>query len=405
VGIVIGRLMGGVLEGFVPLPVWQHPFQWGAVLRGAALGLALPFVATLVPVWRAVRVAPIDAIRTAQTGNRGGRLVRALARVPLPGRSTAQMPLRNVLRAPRRTVMTLLGVAAALVVLAVVGTSIPSTPPSTGRRQLIQPDRLTVDLAGFLPVDSPTVAAVRDAPVVATSSPYLRVGGTLSNGAARFDVLLQLVDFRASVWRPTVLDRHPATGPGVVISSRAADDLGVHAGDTVRLRHPYREGTSYRFVTTEVPVVGITPIPVRFTVFMDQATAAPLMNLAGITNALALEPRAGVTTSAAKRALFTMPGVGSVQPVSAFTDSVRSQLGRMLDLLTIVEAAVLLLALLIAFNSSSINADERRARTPPCSPSACRCIACCAWRWWRACSSADSGRWWGCCSVACCSAG
>jgi putative ABC transport system permease protein len=84
------------------------------------------------------------------------------------------------------------------------------------------------------------------------------------------------------------------------------------------------------------------------------------MNLAGVTNAISVRPRAGVTTAQAQRALFTLPGVGSVQPVSALTDSVRSQLGRMLDLLTIVEGAVLLLALLIAFNSSSINADERR---------------------------------------------
>lgn len=364
VGVVIGSLMGSVLESFLPLPVWLHPFQWGAFLRGAALGLVLPFVATILPVWRAVRVAPIDAIRTAQAGNRGGRLVRALARIQLPGGSTAQMPLRNVLRAPRRTVMTLLGIAAAIVVLVGVVGMVDSFYGTIDRVDAevlrTSPDRLTVDLAGFLPVDSAQVREIEAAPVVASSSPYLRVGGTLRRDGARFDVLLQLVDFANPSWHPTVLDAHTAEGPGVVISRRAADDLGVQPGDTVLLRHPYREGTSYRFVTTEVPVVGITPLPVRFTVFMEQSTAAPLMNLVGITNALSVEPVAGVDTAEAQRALFTLPGVGSVQPVSALTDSVRSQIGRMLDLLTIVEGAVLLLALLIAFNSSSINADERR---------------------------------------------
>ena len=49
-----------------------------------------------------------------------------------------------------------------------------------------------------------------------------------------------------------------------------------------------------------------------------------------------------------------------MQPVREFTDSVRQQLSRVLDILLIVEGAVLLLALLIAFNSASINADERR---------------------------------------------
>jgi putative ABC transport system permease protein len=364
VGLVIGQLMAGVLEGFLPLPAWVHPFQWGAFVRGAALGLALPFVATIIPVWRAVRVAPVDAIRTAQRGTRGGRLVRALARVPLPGRSTAQMPLRNVLRAPRRTTMTLLGVAAALVVLIGVVGMVDSFYATIDRVDTevlrTSPDRLTVDLATFLPVESAEVQAVRAAPVVQSSAAFLRVGGTLRNGTARFDVLLQLVDFHGSAWQPTVLDPHPTTGAGIVISQRAADDLGVAPGDTVKLRHPLRDGTSYRFMTSEVPVVGITPIPVRFTAFMDLEPAAALMNLSGITNTLIVAPAPGVTTAAAQRALFTMPGVGSVQPVSALTDSVRSQLGRMLDLLTVVEGAVLLLALLIAFNSSSINADERR---------------------------------------------
>jgi putative ABC transport system permease protein len=363
-GIAISRLMSGVLEGFFPMPVWVHPFQWGVFLRGAALGLALPFVATLVPVWRAVRVAPVDAIRTAQRGTRGGWLVRLLARVPLPGRSTAQMPLRNVLRAPRRTVMTLLGVAAALVVLVGVVGMVDSFFATIDRVDTevlrTSPDRLTVDLATFLPVDSQEVQAVRAAPVVESSSTSLRLGGTMRNGTTRFDVLLQLVDFEGTSWRPTVLDPHPTSGPGIVIAQRAADDLGVAPGDTVLLRHPYREGTSYRFVTSELPVVGITPIPVRFTAFMDAAPAAALMNLTGITNTLVVEPRTGVSTADAQRALFTMPGVGSVQPVTTFTDSVRSQLGRMLDLLNVVEGAVLLLALLVAFNSSSINADERR---------------------------------------------
>jgi putative ABC transport system permease protein len=364
VGLLVGWAMGSVLSGFLPLPVWEHPFQWSVYLRGMALGLVIPFVATIIPVVRAVRVPPIDAIRTAQAGNRGGRLVAALARIPLPGRSTTQMPFRNVLRAPRRTVMTLLGVAAALVVLIGVAGMVDSFYATIDRVDTevlkTSPDRLTVDLASFLPADSATVHAIGSSPVVESSSTYLRVGGTLRSGSKRFDVLLQLVDFDNPTWHPTMLDHYPVDGPGIVLSQRAADDLGVKPGDMVSLRHPYREGTSYHFVTSRVQVEGITPLPVRFTTFMDQATAAPMMNLAGVTNTMIVVPKAGVTTAQAQRALFTMAGVGSVQPVSELTDSVRSQLGRMLDLLTIVEVAVLLLALLIAFNSSSINADERR---------------------------------------------
>jgi putative ABC transport system permease protein len=84
-----------------------------------------------------------------------------------------------------------------------------------------------------------------------------------------------------------------------------------------------------------------------------------MMNLAGITNTLVVEPAAGRSTADVQRGLFALPGVASVQPVRAFTDTIRNALNRFLGILSVVEAAVLLLALLIAFNSASINVDER----------------------------------------------
>jgi putative ABC transport system permease protein len=64
IGFVAGELMGSYFEDFFPLPIWRFPFEGGVFARGAALALALPIVATVIPVWRAVRVAPVDAIRT-----------------------------------------------------------------------------------------------------------------------------------------------------------------------------------------------------------------------------------------------------------------------------------------------------------------------------------------------------
>jgi putative ABC transport system permease protein len=92
---------------------------------------------------------------------------------------------------------------------------------------------------------------------------------------------------------------------------------------------------------------------------MDRRDAR-VMQLEGVTNAVIADPASGVDTSSLQRALFGAPAVASVQPVSAYTETIRDQLKSALGILTIVEGAVLLLALLIAFNSASINADERR---------------------------------------------
>jgi putative ABC transport system permease protein len=218
---------------------------------------------------------------------------------------------------------------------------------------------LLVTLDSFAPESSPTVAAIGESPVVRTVDPILQVPGRLSHDGERIDTFVDVVDFRSRTWRPTIEDEVAVRGPGIVISETAADDLGVQPGDAVTLRHPRRSGlTSYELVESQVRVIGVNPLPLRAASFMDRP-GAELMRLAGITNVVVVDPAPGATTAEVKRALFGMPGVASVQPITAYTDTVRQQLRSALGILRIVEVAVLVLALLIAFNSASINADER----------------------------------------------
>ncbi|MFZ0159338.1 MAG: FtsX-like permease family protein, partial [Kineosporiaceae bacterium] len=66
-GVVVGRLVSiplkAVFVDMLPLPVWLTPFQVGIYLQAAALGFVLPLAAVAWPVWRAVRVQPVEAIR------------------------------------------------------------------------------------------------------------------------------------------------------------------------------------------------------------------------------------------------------------------------------------------------------------------------------------------------------
>lgn len=361
VGLLVGWLMAGVLETYLPLPVWRFPFQWDIYARGAALGFVMPFVATLWPVWRAVRVTPLEAIRT---GALAPTRVSVLSRIPLPGNTLEQMPLRNVLRTPRRSLLTALGIAAVLTVLVgVVGMldSFSETIARTESETLRQsPERLTVDLDGFVPITSPVVTAVSDNPEVGRAEPNLRVAGRIAHRGTRVDMLINLLDLDEGVWTPTLHDRVPADGlPGIVISTKAARDLEVAPGDRVALRHPLVTGpASFEYVRSPVRILATTTLPTRFSAFMDIADAH-LLGLTGVTNTMSVEPAAGVPEADVRRALFEQPGVASVQPVRALTETVSTELDRSKSILYIVEGIVLLLALLIAFNSASINTDER----------------------------------------------
>ena len=84
-----------------------------------------------------------------------------------------------------------------------------------------------------------------------------------------------------------------------------------------------------------------------------------LMGLTGITNTVIVQPAPTYRLPAPNERCSASPALRRCSRCREFTDSVRQQLSRVLDILLIVEGAVLLLALLIAFNSASINADER----------------------------------------------
>jgi putative ABC transport system permease protein len=93
--------------------------------------------------------------------------------------------------------------------------------------------------------------------------------------------------------------------------------------------------------------------------FMDPSDLS-LMGLQGLTNSVVVNPRASTSIAELERSMFEQDGVASVQPVREYTTTIRKEIDRYLGILTIVELAVLLLTLLIGFNSASINGDERR---------------------------------------------
>jgi putative ABC transport system permease protein len=366
-GLVINGLMRGLLESFVPLPVWRTEFQPGIFFTGAGLGLTLPFAAALWPVLRAVRVAPVDALRTGHLAATGGGLAPLLRRVRLPGDSINQMPLRDALRAPRRTIFTMLGIATAVAtlisVMGMVDTFLSTI--DRGKHEILagHPQRMTVELDSFYPLGSQTTDLVQHAASVETVVPALQLGATVSSAASgeKFDLFVTMLDFTNPLWVPTAV-RGDVSGAarGIVLSEKASRDLHVDVGGIVTLRHPRREGTTgYRMVETQWPVAAIHPNPYRFVSFID-LRYADSMNMTGIVNLFQVTPKPDATTETVQRELFGHHGVAGVQPVTEVVDAISDFIGSILDVLNVVRGAVLLLVVLIAFNSSSISVDERR---------------------------------------------
>jgi len=366
VGLFAGSAMRDVMTAALPLPVWRTPFQFGRYGQAAIAGIVLPMLATIIPVRRALRVEPVAALRsqTPAVRSRGAGWAPWLRRFRLRGHVVMLMPVRNVLRAPRRTLLTALGIAAAITTLvAVLGLmdsifrTFDRSDAEVGRTH---PGRLEVALVGFSTPGSAEVLGVTGSPVVAEAEPGLRLSGTMGNGQVQVETAIDVIDFSSSMWTPTITSgRAPVGEPGLVISEKAATDLGVRAGDTITLTHPVRQDLSYRLVDTQVPIAAIHPNPIRFFSYLD-ASQVDLFGLRGIVDRVVVDPAAGRSVDDVKRALFRLPGVASVQEVAVLGDTLQQRMGQFTGILRVLEGFSLVLALLIAVNSATLAIDERR---------------------------------------------
>ena len=148
--------------------------------------------------------------------------------------------------------------------------------------------------------------------------------------------------------------------PGIVLARKAADDLGAQVGDTITLRHPIRTETGgFAIAETPLVVAAIHANPIRTFAFLDISDAEQF-GLEGLVNVVQAYPADGSTRSDVQRAVFGLPGVTSSQPVARISEAIDEALDQFLSFLIVTAGAVLVLALLIAFNATRITVEERR---------------------------------------------
>ncbi|HEU5106336.1 MAG TPA: ABC transporter permease [Solirubrobacterales bacterium] len=363
-GLTMGAIFRGVLEGLLPLPEMRTPFELSVFARAAVIGLVLPILATAIPVWRGLRQTPVEAIRVGFRSARG-RIAGPAGKLRLPGSSLAQMPLRNVLRAPRRTLLTVLGIGAVLSVLVAFFGLIDSFTATVDRSETEiahdNPDRIVVTLDGFRD-DRLARRVVATAPGVAAAEPQLTLPvGFSAPAAGAFEGTVTLLDFSSPIWAPSIVaGSAPAPARAeIVISERAASDLGVGVGDRIAIAYPRRSGSGFAEARASVRVSGLHPDPFRTFAYMDPSIAA-LAGLPNLANQVSATPVPGATEAEISRSLVGVPAVASVERATATTQFVRERLDDFIGVLRLIEVFSLALALLIAFNSSAIGIDERR---------------------------------------------
>lgn len=364
-GLPVGALASAgfrsVYEEFYPLPVYADAFPLGFFLIAAALGLALPLLAAALPVARAVGVAPVDAIRVGFRTAGGSGAARFLRRLRVPGSSIAQLPPRNLARGLRRTLLTVLGLGAAMTIMVATLAIFDGFRGVVDRQEAevlhAGPNRVEATLASPEAAGGPVQRRVAALPGVKAIDAELVVPARVATGRDSIEIALTAIRREATVWRPTLTEG--SLLGGVVLARKAADDLGVGVGDEVVLTHPSWTGSGFELARTTVPVSGIHANPVRSFAYVDAAAAARLGGI-DLTNELLVLPAPGVSAAELQRALFGQPGIGAVRPARASVEAVHDALESTTSIFGLIAAITLLMAILVAFTSTSVSIDEHR---------------------------------------------
>lgn len=125
------------------------------------------------------------------------------------------------------------------------------------------------------------------------------------------------------------------------------------------ISHPVPTGMgSFELVRTTLHITGIHTSPFRFVAYAN-APAASALGVAGLVNRVSVVPAGGRSADEVKRDLLGLPGVAAVQGAAATTDAVDARMQQFRDILLVTVVIAGAMALLIAFNASAINADER----------------------------------------------
>lgn len=369
-GASLGTLLGyglGVLSThyyakFVGVPFLDLRPRWGSMAVGWVAGVLVTLVAGARPAVTASRLLPAEAMRIetpmARRSKRMRYLGRAFAGLPYLWR----LPLRNLVRQPRRTIYTATGVASAVtLVIASLGMLDASVDAIESYFYKVQLYDLRV---GFLdPRPMSELARVAHWEGVQRVEPGLMIPAELERHGRSYSTLVLGMPPDQQLYGLFDGDGKPTRPPseGILIGPPVRDKLGAQVGDMVRVRLPAEPPEVRRW--HQVRVAGYVEQLVGSLVFMslDQAQRVFGRDLDlppdGITGlVLKVDPR---YSDYIRDRLYDLTGALEVET----TAHIRAQIAELMQLfyayIGIMLSFGIALAAAILFNTATISVLER----------------------------------------------
>ncbi|MDZ4776854.1 MAG: FtsX-like permease family protein [Alphaproteobacteria bacterium] len=276
VGVVFGRGVAGMYREYYHFPSLEFSASPNTFAMACLAGFGATGIGAVSSVWRSARLAPAAALAPPQPAafHRFGDTIASFnARLDAKSR----IIVRRILRFPRRTATTSIGVALAIALL-VVARTFPAVMDHLLDVHFGLGNRQDVTLTFIEPREIGVLNQVERLPGVMYAEPFRAEDVIFQNGRRRVQEAIVGVPYEARLSRLIGQNGRPFEPPadGVVLSRSLATKLAAAPGDEVRV-----EQTRGRRIAATIRVTAIAEPMIGSYAFMEMTDLARMMREPG----------------------------------------------------------------------------------------------------------------------------
>ena len=357
-GVIVGYLMSSSLTDVyasqLNIPFTVSEIQWGTIITGFIIGVAVPLVAGLLPAWSTMRMRPAEAMRPATPST--GR--KSILEIVLPFLRympyVMKLPLRNVFRNVRRSLFMATGVASAVILIMVSMSFVDAMEKSmTTQFDVIQNYDARVIFQGS--AAATTASYIKNIDGVADTEAILEMPYRIRYGEESIDTSVMGMPPGSTMYKlispdGTLTD---VVSDGILIPLSFKEKLGVDVGDTVKL-----EPMVGTVGETEKRVAGFVDTYIGGQIYMPLKDVQKMTRQPGSATSVLLTFD-GTPSFILLKKLYNMPQIASIE----FADDIQKMIDEMMGFFWVFIGVMLAmgaaLGVAIIFNGVTVNVLQR----------------------------------------------
>ena len=362
---LLGGLVGGALGSWLAEPLTNYyktyyyipglagRFSVVYLIQGLVLSTAFCSLAAWLAARRMLQLSPAQTMRPAAPKSAKKTLVERMPAVFNLFTVTGRMGVRNIFRSPARSIMTLLGVACAYMIMAVL-LSMFSLVDVFIFDYFGQMQAQDIKVTFAHPVTPADALRAARSDLIEVADPIAEVPVTLRRGDAKQDATVIAMEYDATLYR--LYDEQGADitldDSGIVLSSHLASQLGVNIGETIELETIYPTKK-----TSLVLVSGVVPQYIGANGYMSLEALGKVSEYRNAVTALFIKAPEEALNDLVTR-LQKVEGVAAVEHRNQIISKYRELLGSATGIYASMATMAVLIGFSVIYTSSLIGFEE-----------------------------------------------